>query len=146
MGAGEGKMKMKTIAKAHGKSSKAEAVHLTDGDTHIVGIGDLRVIICKDGNGWFAQGLEIDYAAGGKTIAEVKKNFADGLEGTINLHLQMKGDIEHLLKPAPPEVWKELHRTGRRFRYSQVSFHDDISRVLNFRGIEFFEQASEVAA
>lgn len=140
------KAKSKGKAKAKGISSKATALHGTDGKNHIVGIGNLRVIICPDGDGWFAQGLEIDYASGGDTIVEVKKNFEKGLEGTINLHLQMYGDIEKFLKAAPEEVWKELYRAGKHFHYSQVSLHEDISRTLLFQGIDYFEPSSGVAA
>jgi len=128
------------------KPLRTTAVHGTDGQTHIVGIGNLRVIICPDGDGWFAQGLEIDYVASGNSIEDVKENFQSGLKGTISLHLQMTGNIEKLLNPAPREIWRELHRVGTHHRYSQVSLHDDMFKHLRFEGIDYFEPTPEVAA
>ena len=134
-----------TIAAAKGSGSKALAVHKTDGDTHLVGIGSLRVLICKDGNTWFAQGLEIDYAVSGKTIAKAKSNFEIGLKGTVDLHIQMHGGIEQFLKPAPASAWRNL-LSGKHFEYSQVSIHDDISAKLGFGAIDYFAPDSEVPA
>jgi hypothetical protein len=134
-----------TIAKARGAGSKALAVHKTDGETHLVGIGSLRVLICKDGNTWFAQGLEIDYAASGKTIAKAKTNFEVGLKGTIGLHVNVHGGIENFLKPAPASVWKQLW-SDKHYEYSQVSIHEDVLEKLGFGAINYFEPTPEVAA
>ena len=136
--------KTKSALKKHG----ALAIHGTDGETHIVGIGNLRVIICPDEDGWFAQGLEIDYAASGSSVAQVKKNFQTGLKGTINLHLQMYGNIEKFLSPAPREIWKDFYwsRPGKEYRFSQVSVHEDICKTLGVNAIDFYEPSSGVAA
>jgi hypothetical protein len=132
------KTSVKTIAAAIGPGAKARAIHLSDEDSHLVGIGSLRVIICRDGSEWFAQGLEIDYAASGETVEHAKKNFQDGLKGTINLHLQVHGGIEKLLKMAPQRVWRQLW-SGRHYQHTQVSIHDDISKTLGFEDIKYFE-------
>lgn len=142
----EGNPTLPVKAKGSKKNVAATAIHGTDGETHIVGIGNLRVVICPDEGGWFAQGLEIDYAAGGATIPEVKKNFEKGLKGTINLHLQMHGNIEHLLNPAPPPTWKEFYWSGKQYRFTQVSLHDDLSKTLKVKTIDFLEPLAEVAA
>ena len=57
-------------------SDEATAIHgvSQEGD-HLVGIGNLRVLIEKEGNFWFAQGLEIDYVAQGDTMEAVQKEF-----------------------------------------------------------------------
>lgn len=130
------------------KQLTATAIHGTDGDTHIVGIGNLRVVICPDEDGWFAQGLEIDYAASGSTIPQVKKNFQTGLRGTINLHLQLYGNIESILTPAPSEIWKDVYwsKSGKEYRFSQVSVHEDICKTLGVRAIDFYEPNAGVAA
>ncbi|MBI1955183.1 MAG: hypothetical protein HYS38_02205 [Acidobacteria bacterium] len=113
------------------------------------GIGDLRVVICPDGDFWFAQGLEIDYAAQGKSPKDAKKQFSDGLSATVEQHLQIYGNIEKLLKAAPPEVWKDtlLSAGAIAKRYSAVMLYhverqavpDSIQGVFPFQGINYLE-------
>jgi len=134
--------------KGRKRSSPARAIHSTDGTTHVVGIGNIKVTICQDGDAWFAQGLEVDFAASGHSLEEVKQNFETGLQGTIDLHIKAYGNIKNLLKVAPPEAWVELH-TGedwKRFQYTQVSFHDDLSKTLGYQGINFIEPNRELVA
>lgn len=137
---------MKTIAKNKpNKKAKGSqivtAIHGTDGSTHLVGIGNIKVIICQDDDAWFAQGLDIDYAANGHSLEQVKKNFQIGLKGTIDLHIKAYGNIEKFLKVAPQDVWDELRTAGDHYRYSQVSFHEDLSKTLGYQGINFIEPA-----
>jgi hypothetical protein len=141
----------KNLAKAYKAKSSPQAValHTTDGVEHVVGIGNIKVIICKDGdNTWFAQGLDIDYAANGHNLEEVKTNFQIGLKGTIDLHIKAYGHIEKFLRVAPQNVWNEFYAvaTGTHYRYSQVSFHDDLSKTLGFQGINFIVRPEEVIA
>jgi hypothetical protein len=137
----------KALSKGKGSSPQTTAIHGTDGSTHVVGIGNLKVIICQDGDSWFAQGLEIDYAANGHSLDEVKENFQTGLKGTIDLHIKAYGNIEHFLKVAPQEVWKELHSNpGRHYRYTQVSLHEDLFKTLGYQGINFIEPGQELVA
>lgn len=88
------------------------AIHLQhdDGEHHAVGIGNLRVIIHNDDGSYFAQGLEIDYAAQGDSVEEVKKNFEDGLHATLRQHLKMFGKIDGILRVAPQDVWQAAFR------------------------------------
>jgi hypothetical protein len=114
-----------------------------DGSHHIVGIGDLRVVIVPDGdNLWFAQGLEIDYAAQGTSEADVKKKFEYGLEATVNQHIRINGTIEGLLRVAPPEVWKEFlgDPAGKKKIYSQITSHV-LQEQLPFEGIKYLVAA-----
>jgi hypothetical protein len=146
--ANQGMNPKKALIKPRGKSPETMAVHGTDGKTHIVGIGNLRVIICQEGDAWFAQGLEIDYAASGHSVSEVKKNFEKGLKGTIDLNIKMHSDIEHFLKVAPQDVWRELHRKGNKYHFFHVSLHDDVSKTLGYQGIDYLVEppCPEVAA
>lgn len=139
----DGKSKAKPAKK---DNLTATAIHATYDDTHFVGIGNLKVVICPDDNGWFAQGLEIDYSAGGSTIPQVKKNFEKGLKGTIDLHIKVHGNIEKLLVPAPPEIWKEFYWSGKQFRFTQVSLHDELAKSLSVKTIEFLEPVAGAAA
>lgn len=124
------------------KTASAVAIHAQDntGTHHVVGIGNLRVIIVPEGNFWFAQGLEIDYAAQGTSKADVKKEFEDGLMATVEQHLRMYGTIEKVLKVAPPEVWNDFLYDPNAIRnfYSQVSHHQ--IEALPFTGIEYIER------
>lgn len=117
----------KLAARTRGKkSSKATAFHaeMKDG-TSLVGIGNLRVVITQDDGQWFAQGLEIDYAAQGSSIKDVKRQFEDGLCATIHEHLRKFQSISNLLQPAPAEVWKEMlyDNLATLKEYSQISSH-----------------------
>src|SRR5689334_16646461 len=109
-----------------------------DGTHHVVGIGNLRVVIVPDGESWFAQGLEIDYAVQGTSESDVKKKFEYGLKATVEEHLMIHGTIENLLKVAPPDEWKEFlgDPSGRRKLYSQVTSHV-LQGVLPFDGIHY---------
>jgi len=125
-------------------TSQTMAIQASDKDgNHAVGIWNLRVLIVPDGNFWFAQGFEIDYAVQGDSIPDVKKKFEDGLEATIHHHLRIFGDIRNLLKVAPNEVWLDLWATAKaqEKRYSQISMHQvsKQSRVLPFENIEYTE-------
>jgi len=115
----------------------------------VVGIGNLRVLLLNDDGSWFAQGLEIDYAAQGATLEEVKQRFQDGLMGTVSEYLRMYGDIGKLLQPAPAEVWQKIAQTKcQRQTLTQISFHrigqvsHQVSSALPFEGISFIQQAA----
>lgn len=143
--------KKKKIVEKGRTHSGALAIHGSDGDNHIVGIGNLRVIMCEEHGIWFAQGLEIDYAANGTSLGEVKSNFEHGLAATIRLHLQAFDSIEKLLVPAPADTWKELTEIKKRFRFSQVSVHEfdpeaQELQCLPYTGISYLERGNEVAA
>jgi hypothetical protein len=131
--------------KKGGQALSATAFHekIKDG-TNIVGIGNLRVVILQEGNVWFAQGLEIDYAVQAASLAKVKKAFEQGLCATVHENLRVYGNIEKLLKPAPPEVWTEMlfgaTVAGKHFRrYSQISMHRTLQQALPFEKIDYLE-------
>ncbi len=126
-----------TMATATPKSS-AVAIHVTDGATHFVGIGPIKVIICNEDGSWFAQGVDIDYAANGTSLDDVQTNFESGLAGTIDLHIKMYGNLKKFLKQAPQEVWDELHSVGSHHTLTHASFHDDLSKTLGLTGYDGF--------
>jgi hypothetical protein len=124
------------------KDENCEAIHgqTEDGSMHVVGIGNLRVLITNDDGSWFAQGLEIDYGTEGDTIDEVKKNFAAGLYGTIQQHLKIYGSIKNLLQPAPPDDWQEFFSKNQfvRQRYTHVGIH----KLTSIESIEYLQEAA----
>jgi hypothetical protein len=148
----------KPVAKVQRHPSGAELTHIAARDGDIVGVGNLRVLITKDAGAWVAQGLEIDYAAYGETILQVKERFESGLAATIEAHLRVHRSLEHLTSDvAPPEVWREFiadeHKL-HRFTHSQVSLFE-VQRRLPFKGvaikkfpyknIDYFEQNEKVS-
>ena len=115
----------------------------------VTGIGDLRVIVLNRDGFWFARGLDINYAAQGLTLHEVQRNFERGLEKTIDMHIQEFGNIDKLLSPPSPDVWKKLvHPSALRFHYSQVSTHqlsDRLKDLLRSEAISFIRPETAVA-
>jgi hypothetical protein len=110
---------------------------------HVVGIGNLRVTITRDGPFWLAQGLEIDYFAQGDSLADAKQNFQDGLAATIRAHLSRFGTIQKVLKVAPQRVWDQLVTTGTYHLHSQVSFHDLVPAIkeIPYEAIDYLAAA-----
>ncbi|MBK1716891.1 hypothetical protein [Thiocystis violacea] len=101
----------------------AEAVHGYDEDRHVVEIGNLRVLVTEQAGEWFAQGIEIDYAASGWSLEEAQRHFERGLSATVDLHLRQFDSIERLLKFAPESVWSQL-KAPQAFDFSLMTVHD----------------------
>ncbi len=113
------------------------ALHLSIEDgSHVVGIGNLRVMLFNDDGSWFAQGLEIDYFAQGDSMEDARERFESGLCATFSEHLKTHGTIEGALRVAPQEVWQDLYANPALRSYSKVSFHaPQFSNV--FSGIQY---------
>ena len=124
--------KRTTVRKA--KADQAEAIHVhgEGEETHVVGFKSLRVMLLPDSGQWFAQGLDLDYAASGATVDEAKKNIEDGLSRTVHEHLVLQGNIDKLLKIAPSEAWNEyLHAPPDTLKqtYSAVEVFKIVEKV-----------------
>jgi hypothetical protein len=100
-----------------------EAVHGHNEDRHVVEIGNLRVLVTEQNGEWFAQGVEIDYAASGWSLEEAQLRFERGLSATVDLHLRQFDSIERLLKFAPESVWCQL-KAPQTFDFSLMTIHD----------------------
>jgi len=109
-------------------AATVEHVTMLDKDNGLrldgVGIRNLRVLVTEEEAGmWVAQGLEIDYAAQGKSVAEVKQRFQDGLRATITEQLKQFQSIKQLLVPASNDVFLEFATAIERpVFYSQTTF------------------------
>lgn len=127
-----------------------EAVHAQDGEMHVVGVKALRVMLLADEGGFFAQGLEIDYAACGATIEEAKNNFESGLEKTVHEHLVMHGGITKLLKLAPQEAWDlfiNAPKDSLKASFTTLQFHQVKKEAgFPFNKLEFVEPHYAMAA
>jgi len=97
----------------------------------------LKVVMCEDDGFWFAQGLEIDYAAYGKTVKDAKYYFEEGLVATINEHLNMFGNLDNFLKPAPKEEWNAVYSKAFSLSGKSVHFIGDNSPELSALGDNF---------
>jgi hypothetical protein len=132
--------------------SRGEAVHAQSGNRHAVLIDSMRVVIVPDGPGlWFAQSLDIDYAASGPSITEVQRNFERGLSTTIKIHLERFGNIDRIMKTPDLEDWLPLI-SGRKsidFEYSMHATHDLadslLSEHLPYRKIAYIEDLGKAA-
>ena len=129
------------------KDAPVFAFQVKKDSTHAVGFGYIRVVLFKEDGMWIAQGLDVDYAAYAPTKQQAKKNFAIGLEGTVDLHIKIHENIENLLKRAPTEVWQKLLGTGTEYRFSQVTFHEDLFKTaeIPYPGILFQEPVGAAA-
>ena len=133
-------MAQKTDPKQQDK--KAYVAHADAGDQHAVLVNALRVVVTQDEGQWFAQGLELDYAAAGTTEEDVKTRFAQGLGATINEHLQIYGNIERVVKVAPQDAWNLWLIGDRHYTLDHVSIHHlqesaPAVQELPFSGIAF---------
>jgi hypothetical protein len=115
----------KTTKKTKNKSKPASAFHAaTAAGDAIVGVRNLRVLVTKAEGYWFAQGLEIDYAAEAPTLEALKTRFEEGLSLTIRENLKVYGDISRVLVPAPAPAWRDFYHADLRLIHSQMSFHE----------------------
>lgn len=144
-------MAKKTILTA--KGGKATAKHYKEGERDVVEIGELRVLVVQDGDWWFAQGLEIDCSAQGKSEEEVKTAFMRSLVATAHAYLTELGSIQKFLRPAPPEVLRELVGAGAKgmLSISTTSEHEiervkpPVRKSLPFSGVTFYRRVGEAA-
>lgn len=91
---------------------------------------NLQVILAPEAGMWVAQAVEIDYAAAGESLEDVRERFEDGLAGTIHEQLKMFGDLDALLTPAPARQWHDLWRQqGKRLTwFGETTLHEVVSR------------------
>jgi len=123
------------------EKAKLIASHVEGDDGHAVCIHSLRVLIEPDGDGWFAQGLEIDYAAGGDSIEDVKRRFEEGLRATIQENLREFRTLDHMMVPAPPEEWRRFARQSEKYAFQMVSFfrREDAPQNFPYESITYLE-------
>lgn len=117
----------------------AMALHAQDeNNRHWVGLNKLRVLVVEQDQDWFAQGVDLDYAAAGRSLDEVRWNFEHGLESTIRLHLERFSCLDHLLRLTPRRVLDEI-APKHEFDFSMSVTHDlsDQLTMLPFGGITY---------
>jgi len=126
---------------------RTTAEHYKEGAHDVVKIGDLRVLVVKEGPWWFAHGLEIDYTAQGTSLEEVKDRFARGLAVTAHAYIEKFGSIKKFLRPASADVLLELADASEKklltmstMSLRELQVEEPVQRALPFSGIHFFER------
>ncbi|MGH8469978.1 MAG: hypothetical protein ACREVY_13645 [Gammaproteobacteria bacterium] len=125
---------------------QASVTHIQQQDNHAVFVAALRVLIQPDTQGlWFAQGIEIDFAASGTSLDDVKRRFVNGLRETIHGHLEKFGKIDKLLRFAPEEAWKPLLE-AKDVKLTLATLHTipewDQNLVFPFKEIAYYQKAA----
>lgn len=109
-------------------------------------IDALRVIIVEESPGvWSALGVEIDYAASGKSIDEVRQNFERGLALTIGANIRKFGTIERLLRFSPPSEWVALTESGGQHQFSLETLHEIPDSHLPYQHIAYLRDSRRAA-
>lgn len=104
----------------------------TEDDQHAVVLSALRVMVENDGDTWFARGIEIDYAAAGTSLADVRERFVRGLQRTIEENLKRYKSIHRILRWAPEDVVVAFQECERKYELTHVSEFDLSKELPNF--------------
>lgn len=113
----------------------------------LIAVDGLRVIIVPDGDQWFAQGIDIDFAASGSTIEDVQNRFVQGLCSTLHANMvRNKESMRAFLHPAPnsviEEVTSKLPRSIHELKFVSVRLkNDDCFEDLPYKQASFIHAA-----
>ena len=104
-------------------------------------IRDLRVVIVRDGDQWFAQGVDVDYAASGESIEDVKHRFALGLVKSMLVNLEQFGSLDSFLKHPPRSEIERIEDgpDSRQMRLSGSAEPIPGDLPMPYNRIQFFE-------
>jgi hypothetical protein len=93
-------------------------VHMTDGERQAAAAA-LRVLVMPTDEGFFAQGLEIDYVATGRTEEEVREHFAKGFIETVHSYMRRKRDLAALFSKSttPREYWALYYASAKQHTF-----------------------------
>jgi hypothetical protein len=112
---------MLTLIKRRLRMAEELSTKLT---SYLVQVLDLRVMVTEEQEGyWFAQGLDVDYAAQGSSWQEVRKAFEDGFMATIDAHLKKFGHLDYFRRQAPQDIWEEYRHAKFQKLFSSISIH-----------------------
>jgi len=118
-----------------------DSMNTQDDDRHAVFLGNLSVLVSHEGDEWFAQGVEIDYAATGDSLEDVQRRFESGLAATIHTH--RFGTIDRLLKLAPESEYRELTE-AEPYQFALNTFYQ-VPAPFPFKGITYLGRRKEAA-
>lgn len=113
----------------------------------------LRVLLRKNpaNSTWFAQGIEIDYAAQAAQPEKLVRVFESGLFLTVAEHLRRKIELKKFFVPVTPEFLRgtlTIDRPWRLVRETPVAIYPEfavLARYLPFSKIRYYAQSAERA-
>ena len=117
------------VTRQRATAGKASMLRVTDRGSQqrdLVRLDNLDVAVMRDGAHWFAQALQVDYAAQGNSLADVKARFEAGLSATVDAHLREFNSLNNLLKFAPDAVLRQIADSPEKegiYSYSHLSIH-----------------------
>lgn len=103
-------------------------------------VHSLNVLLSPDGAHWYAQGLEIDYAAAGDSEEDARARFEAGLAATVKAHLEAFGSTERMRRVAPQADWNEWLLGGRPAE--RVPAPEIVRRQFPFKHIAYAPPAA----
>ena len=103
----------------------------TDGGTnHHVQIDGLTVWVYPSDGQWVAHGIEVDYAASGRTIEDAQRAFLEGFSITLCEHLRRFHTVDKLLsRKAPAAIRRAWEREVERQTVSEFSRPLDVRKA-----------------
>lgn len=112
----------------------------------------LKVAVGKEvddehGEVWYAQGLDVDFAASGKSLDDVQRRFSRGLHSTLVAHLNKYGNASRLHR-TPRSVWKRFFDDEMYHVHliSVESFPDAQAEDFPYTELAYIEQSREQVA
>lgn len=120
--------------KKHLKSNDCVA-HVSEGNNHGV-VAALNVLIVPAAEGgFFAQGIEIDYAATGATEAEAREHFQHGFVETVKRYIDRGRSLSGLFKVSTPPEYREAYFSGTLRQLFVCAIGHEQTGLPNDRGI-----------
>jgi hypothetical protein len=106
---------------------------------------ELRVLISRDGDHWFAQAIEINYVSAGDSADRAKDRFVEGLLFSLPEQMRRYGDARRVADAARWSEWEELiDASAARYDFNKVAtieFPATLrSAELQFTKIAFYEE------
>lgn len=121
----------------------AHANHVQQETMHTVLIGALRVLVTREDNDlWSVQGVEIDYAACGRSLEDAQKRFENGLLGTIRSNFERFVTIDRLLKWTPHEEIARMSELANKYDVTILTLHPIKDFKLPFANIAYIQEKS----
>lgn len=123
-------------------SNITTAIHAQQDNVNVVILDSLRVLITEDEDGWIAQGVEVDYFAGGESLEDVQRRFEIGLHKTAEEYIKRNGNIKSLLQWAPEDVILSLKKSEEFFLTTVGIISLDMGERFPFNSIKFLKRVA----